>query len=456
MNRTVLTMRTLTIVGALLIGFSSLQGQIGRDSNYLRLDTLDNGLRVVSYQDTTSELSILNLAFHAGSKYNPADQSGIAYLAHRLLYNHQMEGYGHQGAEESVNYLTGGRVKRQFTKDYSIYTQIFTSDQIDEVLKAESLRLESINFTTTKLNNQKKILNLENISFEDDEEEERSLASFLYPNHPYSLPLKGSPDFVDATTNIEIRNFIRQYYAASRSILVITSPIPADSILSKVKLYFSGWPKGSYEQTSFPLEVQPKVDTLQMDSLIKLDTIINLDTVYAPSLAIPTGLIAYQLPILPDTNYLDLEGIFGCLMDFETFFVSVDSTLRTRVGFLNASLKQEKDVNYALIQFNPKINVNIDSLFSAIDSVYRYYSDSLIHQKSWQDCCLQMKRNQFSKEFDLEVLMTDMTKNMLVFNKPSPNKDVPVTREKLRFIINKYFRPEQSIRIILLPKLARD
>ena len=434
-----LTMRTITIVGALLCTIFVLPAQVQIDTNHLHLDTLDNGLRVAIYTDTTSELSALSLAFHAGSKYDRADQSGMAYLAHRLMINGEVSDYSNRGAEEILNYLTGGTISRHFSKDYSIFNQVFRAEELEQALDIESSRLKSGNFTTAKINNQRKIIaetsdaTITNLSIDHIIEKK------LYQGHPYEQLLKGSSDLVDGTTNGEVRNFVRRHYAANRAILVITSPTVVDTVITKVEQYFSRWPQGSYNETSFSFK-SDSVDS------------ISIDTIRSVSVTLPIGIIAYPIPISRDTGYTDFFEMAECLMGFQTFFLDNDSSLSKKLGFLQPKLEQNKDINICLIQFAPKINQKLnDSLFAAIDTVYLQYMDTLITEESWQRCCNQQKKATLLKDYNAKSYTATIMENMLETNKPWNSPSVSLDRRRLKQFFKQYFRPEQGHRFMIIP-----
>lgn len=434
-----MTMRTATIVGALLSFSAMIHAQISLDTSQVKLDTLSNGLKVVISRDTNSNLSVLSLGFHAGSKYDDADQSGVAYLVHQLLINEDITDYNTFGSKEVLNYMTGGQTSRKFTKDYSIYRQVFTSEQLEEVLKVEASRLSSDKFSTRRLNMHRKLL-LEESNFTTSQllSTQLPIDTKLYKNHPYENKLKGSVDLVEGTTNSEVRNFVRKYYAANRAVLVINSPIEQDSVLKLVEQNFSNWPKGSFTQTSFPLP-----NTVQ-DSLYT-------DTLKTNTLALPTGILAFPIPMDSDTIDILLETLGECLFDFENFFLSVDQTLNNQLSFFDAKYKNEKDASYWVFQFTPKLNVSLDTLFQSMDSVLTYYKDSLIAQPYWQDCCLIRNNASIDQENNIETRNASILKNMLLMDKPFKSTNIPLTREKFRLIINEYFRPEKSLKLVLLP-----
>ena len=181
-----MTMRTVTIVGALLSISVVLHTQISIDTNLIKLDTLSNGLRVLISRDTNSNLSVLSLGFHAGSKYDRSDQSGVAYLVHQLLVNEEVIDYSAFGSQEVLNYATGGQTSRQFTKDFSIYKQVFTAEQLNEVLELEANRLNPDNFSTRRINKHRKLL-LEESTYtaEHISDNHFPIDEKLYTGHPY-------------------------------------------------------------------------------------------------------------------------------------------------------------------------------------------------------------------------------------------------------------------------------
>ena len=176
-----------------------------------------------------------------------------------------------------------------------------------------------------------------------------------------------------------------------------------------------------------------------------------MDTIKTVNLTLPTGLLAFPIPLEMDTVDVLLDALGNCLFDFEQFFLPINASIDSMVSYFGTDYKKDKDATFWMFQFTPKLNYSMDSVFNTVEDVLQHYKDSLINETQWQNCCLVRNNIQINQENNMETRNQDLLNNMLLTGSPLKPSAVPLTKEKFRMIINEYFRPEKSFKLILLP-----
>jgi zinc protease len=74
----------------------------------------------------------------------------------------------------------------------------------------------------------------------------------LYPGHPYSLRLNGSPETVSGLSREQLVEFHRQYVVARNGVMAVFGDVKADEVKALVESLFGGMPAGEEGLTKPP------------------------------------------------------------------------------------------------------------------------------------------------------------------------------------------------------------
>lgn len=239
--------------------FSACQSSSGSDSEEFSLDyekyVLDNGLEVVLHQDKSDPKVAVAVLYHVGSNREKPGKTGFAHFFEHMLFQNS-ENVGAGNFIKYVNEL-GGSFNGGTSTDNTVYYETVPSDALEKVLWMESDRMGFFINTVSEwgLENEKQVVKNEKRQAVDNRPYgHKSYVQLknLYPEgHPYSWPVIGSLEDLQAATVADVKEFYAQYYGAGNATLAIAGDIDVAKTKELVNKYFAEIGSG------------PKVETIQ-------------------------------------------------------------------------------------------------------------------------------------------------------------------------------------------------
>jgi zinc protease len=189
---------------------------------------LNNGLRVIVHEDTSTPLVAMNILYYIGSKDEDPSRTGMAHLLEHLMYC---------GSVNIPEYdpplqLAGGENNAFTNNDITNYYLTLPSENIETGFWLESDRMLQPDFSQEKLDIQKNVVIEEfkqrylNQPYGDAMLQLRPLT---YSIHPYRWPTIGMD--IGHLQKIEldhVRDFFFSHYAPDNAILTLTGNISPD------------------------------------------------------------------------------------------------------------------------------------------------------------------------------------------------------------------------------------
>lgn len=225
---------------------------------------LPNGLTVLLHEDDSDPLVHVNITYHVGSAREEPRRSGFAHFFEHMMF----QGSAHVGDDEHFRIITeaGGSMNGSTSTDRTNYFQTVPSNQLETALWLEADRmgflLEAV--TQEKFEIQRATVknergqNVENRPYGRVYEK---LISALYPSgHPYSWPVIGYPEDLDAATLDDLKHFFMRWYGPNNATLIVAGNLDEQQTLQMVDKYFGSIPAGPSVERA-----QPQTITLDRD-----------------------------------------------------------------------------------------------------------------------------------------------------------------------------------------------
>jgi len=209
---------------------------------------LENGLTVILHEDNSDPLVHVDVTYHVGSAREEAQRSGFAHFFEHMMF----QGSENVADEAHFKIITeaGGTLNGTTNSDRTNYFETVPSNSLETMLWLESDRmgflLEAV--TQKKFEVQRSTVknergqNVENRPYGRFNEIN---SAALYPaGHPYSWPVIGYTEDLDAATVEDLKNFFSRWYGPNNATLTIGGNINKKEALALVEKYFGSIPMG--------------------------------------------------------------------------------------------------------------------------------------------------------------------------------------------------------------------
>jgi predicted Zn-dependent peptidase len=201
--------------------------------------TLDNGLRVVVHRDSSMPVVCINIAYHVGSKNEVPGRTGFAHLFEHLMFNGSVN--VPRGDFDKYCEEVGGYNNAYTTEDKTNYYMMMPSHALERGLWLESDRLRGLSITREGLDVQRSVVLEEYRQRVDNQpygSAETLLAELCFTVHPYSHPVLGSMQDIEAATLDDVLDFHRCYYHPGNATLTLAGDVPEEEAIRLADKYF--------------------------------------------------------------------------------------------------------------------------------------------------------------------------------------------------------------------------
>lgn len=184
--------------------------------------TLKNGMRVITHIDRSTPVVTVGTWYHVGSKNEAVGRTGFAHLFEHMMF---------QGSKNyDSDYFTplqeaGGSINGTTNQDRTWYFETVPSNFLELALFMEADRLGNLlpAMTQEKLDNQRDVVKNERRQRVDNQAYGASfekIGEIMFPKgHPYNWTTIGSLEDLQAASLEDVKEFFRQYYTATNTIL---------------------------------------------------------------------------------------------------------------------------------------------------------------------------------------------------------------------------------------------
>lgn len=218
--------------------------------------TLDNGLKVLVHQDTSTPMAVVNVLYNVGSKDENPHKTGFAHLFEHLMFG----GSIHIPEYDEPLQRAGGENNAYTTNDLTNYYCQLPAENIETAFWLESDRMLSLAFSEKSLEVQRKVVCEEfkehyiNKPYGDAWHKMRKLA---YTQHPYQwMTIGASLEHVEQATMQEVKDFFFQFYRPNNAILVVTGNVTTEQVKLLAEKWFGPIEAGKPYHRNLPVEPQ--------------------------------------------------------------------------------------------------------------------------------------------------------------------------------------------------------
>jgi predicted Zn-dependent peptidase len=236
---------------------------------------LDNGLKVLVHQDTSTPMAVVNVLYNVGAKDEDPAKTGFAHLFEHLMFG----GSVNIPVYDEPLQRAGGENNAYTTNDLTNYYCQIPAENIETAFWLESDRMLSLAFSKKSLEVQRKVVCEEfkehyiNKPYGDAWHKMRSLA---YTQHPYRwMTIGASLAHVEDATIEDVKDFFFQFYRPNNAILVVTGNVQTEQVKQLAQKWFGPIEAGKPYERNLPKEpVQEKSRTMDVRADVPLDMLM--------------------------------------------------------------------------------------------------------------------------------------------------------------------------------------
>lgn len=237
-------------------------------------DHLSNGLTLITHEDKSTPLVVVNVMYKVGSRNEQASRTGFAHLFEHLMFG----GSKHVPHYDQVLQNVGAENNAFTNTDITNYYVILGAENIETALWAESDRMQYLNLDQRNLDNQKNVVIEEfkqrylNVPYGDVWLNLRPLA---YKTHPYQWATIGKEiSHIEQATLKDVKNFHDNYYCPDNAIVTLSGNITHQKAMELTEKWFGSIPSNpSKNQIPHAEPKQTSSRFLEIESNVPMDAI---------------------------------------------------------------------------------------------------------------------------------------------------------------------------------------
>ncbi|MDT8321538.1 MAG: pitrilysin family protein [Xanthomonadales bacterium] len=251
---------------------------------------LDNGLTVILHEDHSDPLAHVDVTYHVGSSREEPGRSGFAHFFEHMMF----EGSANVESGEFSRIISnaGGSLNGTTNSDRTNYFATVPVNQLETALWLEADRMGLLlpAMTQQAFDVQREAVKNERGQRVDNQPYGRASETMMQnlypPDHPYSWPVIGWLEDLQAADLDDLQRFFLRWYGPNNATLTIGGAIDAQQTLEWVAKYFGPIPAGPAAEK---LNRQP--GHLEQDRYVTLE-----DNIHLPAVAMLYPTVHYGHP----------------------------------------------------------------------------------------------------------------------------------------------------------------
>lgn len=201
--------------------------------------TLDNGLRVLTYNMPEMFSVSLGIWVGVGGRYETPVNKGISHFLEHLLFKGS-KNYSCQRIKESIEGI-GGLLNGATSEEATCYLAKFPRRHLERVLDVLSDMVLYPLLSEEDTEKERAVI-LEEVKMYKDlpgEYVQELLDELLWPGQPLGLPIIGLEDSLPQIKRNDLMDFKQRYYSAQNIVISVVGALSDNVLLKKVRQKFS-------------------------------------------------------------------------------------------------------------------------------------------------------------------------------------------------------------------------
>jgi len=229
---------------------------------------LDNGLRVLVHEDTSTPMAAMNIIYDVGARDEERSRTGFAHLFEHLMFG----GSVNIPEYDEPLQMAGGENNAYTTNDITNYYIQLPLKNLETAFWLESDRMLSLAFSEKSLDVQRKVVCEEfkehylNKPYGDAWHLLRKLA---YKVHPYQWPTIGENlEQIETAKLDDVKAFFFKHYCPVNAVMCVAGNVTVAQVRGLAEKWFGNIPSGVKYERHIPAEPRQedaRTETVEAD-----------------------------------------------------------------------------------------------------------------------------------------------------------------------------------------------
>ena len=204
---------------------------------------LDNGLKVLLYEDHDIPNIAYYTFFRVGSRNERPGLTGVSHFIEHMMFNGS-SAFG-PGEFDRIMEFNGGANNAFTSDDMTAYTDGFPGAALEKMMQMEADRMRGLLFDPAVLESERGVIASERrLGVENDNDSllEETVRATAIMAHPYHWGVIGWMSDILSWKRDEINAYFRTYYAPNNAVLIVAGDFDTGAIMELIKKYYAGIP----------------------------------------------------------------------------------------------------------------------------------------------------------------------------------------------------------------------
>lgn len=397
--------------------------------------TLDNGLRLVHNEDTSTQMVALNIVYDVGARDEHPEHTGFAHLFEHLMFG----GSVHIPDYDAPLQLAGGENNAWTNNDVTNYYLTVPKSNVEIGFWLESDRMLELAFSEQSLDVQRGVVMEEfkqrclNQPYGDIGHLLRPLA---YKVHSYRWPTIGKDlSHIANATLDEVKSFFFRHYAPNNAVLAVTGNISWTETVRLTEKWF-----GPIPQREVPVRklVQEPLQTEERRQTVERK--VPLDALF----------MAYHMCSRENIDYYAFDILSDILSNGRSSRLAQRLVQEKKLfSSLDAYISGTRDAGLLQISGKPSAGISLEQAEAAVRKELDELKNSFVKAQE-----LEKVKNKFeSTQIFGNINYLNVATNLAWFELTGQAEDIDrevekyrsVTAEQLHDVAEPTFREENSV-----------
>jgi zinc protease len=322
-------------------------------SENITVRQLDNGLKILLYEDHDIPNIAYYTFFRVGSRNERPGLTGVSHFIEHMMFNGSAA-FG-PGEFDRIMEFNGGANNAYTSDDMTGYTDWFPKAALEKMMRMEADRMRGIALDPVVLESERGVIASERrLGVENDNDSllEETVRATAMMAHPYHWGVIGWMSDILSWKREEIAAYFRTYYAPNNALLIVTGDFSTTEIMELIKKYYTDIPRATPPPTV--ATVEPPQAGVKRVTLRK-------------TAQIPSFLAVYHVPAVSHPDFPALSLLETILLQGESsrLYRRLVSEAQLAIS-VSGGMSQTIDPFLFYIQVKPRPGAELERLEKAI------------------------------------------------------------------------------------------